>query len=124
MKSFSRNFAVLCSIACLSLGVALSKVGAQSSAGQEQHKFEEPDDPKTQGRYTPKTDAAGLENVSYGSGSVPHGIYVHTNRPACQGTPGSSSNEYSVCTTVNVYIPLTGHVDAVAGFAREAGSTA
>jgi hypothetical protein len=124
MKSFSRNLLVLLAVGCLSMAVAFSKIAAQGSSGQEQHKFEEPDDPKTKGQYTPKTDAASVENVSYGSGSVPHGIYVHTNRPACQGTPGSSSNEYSVCTTVNVYIPLTGHVDAVAGFARETGSTA
>jgi len=122
MNNWKRIAILSVAVACASVGLALRLTRAQQTP-QKEGKFEDPDSPDTKGTFKSRFENA-IENVSYGSASVPHGIYVHTNRPGCQGTPGVPSNEYSVCASVNVYIPLTGHVDSVAGYARETGQTA
>jgi hypothetical protein len=86
-------------------------------------KFEDADSPDTKGTFTSKF-ANAPESVSYGSATIPHGIYVQTSRPPCYGAPGWSSNNYSSCANVVVYLPLTAHVDGVVGYARETGQTA
>src|SRR5437762_4129813 len=121
MKNWKGIAAAFLALSLMSVGLAFRLTKAQETS-QKEPKFEDPDSPATKGNFKSKF-ADAIESVSYGSGSVPHGIYVHTNRPACQGTPGAPSNEYSVCAIVNVYIPLTGHVDSVAGYARETGQT-
>jgi hypothetical protein len=122
MNSLKRISVLAFTVVLLSVTLVFHKINAQESS-QTQEKFEDQDSPETKGTYKPKFPNA-TENISYGSASVPHGIYVHTNRPPCQGTPGSASNNYSVCALVNVYIPLTGHVDSVSGYARETGANA
>jgi hypothetical protein len=81
--------------------------------------FEAPDKPETMGKIDAKTSAA---NVTYGTASLPHGMYAMTPRPPCQFAAGWASNNYSVCTTVSVYIPISAHIDSIVAYARESGS--
>jgi len=81
--------------------------------------FEAPDKLETKGNIDSKTASA---TTTYGTVSVPHGIYALTPRPECQYTPGWSSNNYSVCATAVVYIPIGAHIDSVVAYARNSGA--
>ncbi len=107
--------------ASLMFSIANYSVADQRATTSEPQllEFEAQDKAETMGNTDSKT---ATTNVTYGTVSLPHGIYAQTPRPACQYSPGWSSNNYSVCATVSVYIPISAHIDSIVAYARESGS--
>ena len=95
MKNWKGIAAAFLALSLMSVGLAFRLTKAQETS-QKEPKFEDPDSPATKGNFKSKF-ADAIESVSYGSGSVPHGIYVHT----CGVVTGVSDGQASVTVTFN-----------------------